>query len=338
MKREHLTKDPVRPLDPRETGRVDVLLEALAACSFQGRSLGRAFQIIRRMVDEARVIYVGLAGAMVPAGMRKVVVRLIEGGFVDCLVTTGANLFHDAYETLGTPHWQGDPRADDALLSELRLDRFYDTYGDDRVMVQVDRMAAEFAYGLEPRPYTTREFFYRWGGHLVEGAREDGILTAAHEKRVPIYVPAVADSSYGIALAAHRPEGRDFFCFDVVRDAFETGKLSSGNQPTGAIYFAGGTPKNFIQQSQVIAEFLSDERVGHAFAVQVTADAPHWGGLSGCTIEESISWGKVQPEGTFVNVHADATIAMPLLASALLASCSEAAAARPRPDYPFDWD
>jgi deoxyhypusine synthase len=336
MRREDLTRDPVRPIDPVETPDVASLLDALADCSFQGRNLGRAFQVWRHMVAEAGVIFMGMAGAMVPAGMRQVVVRLIQGGFVDCLVTTGANLFHDAYETLGTPHWKGDPDADDEALNTLEIDRFYDTYGDDGAMRAVDRLVADFAAGLSDRPYTTREFFYLWGQFLSERQEMDGILTAAFRHRVPIYVPAIADSSYGIALAVARQKER-FFLFDGVRDAYETSLIASENSPSGAVYFGGGTPKNFIQQSQVIAEMLFKRRCGHAFAIQVTADAPHWGGLSGCTIEESISWGKVAPAALFVNAHADATIAMPLMASALVATESEAAARRERPQLPFEW-
>lgn len=329
--------DPVRPLDPLHTSDVAGLLEVMAGCSFQGRSLGRAYQVWRHMVNEAGVIFCGLAGAMVPAGMRQVVVRLIESGCIDCLVTTGANLFHDAYESLGTPHWKGDPQADDAALRALRMDRFYDTYGDDKAMEAVDRLAAAFADGLEPRPHTTREFFYRWGGYLATRTSTDGILTTAYRRRVPIYVPAVADSSYGIALAAlTRNDG--FFQFDVIRDAHETALIASENSPSGAVYFCGGTPKNFIQQSHVTAELLHQRPSGHRFAIQVTADAPHWGGLSGCTIEESISWGKVTADAEAVNVHADATIALPLLASALLASEGERAARRQRPVFPFEWD
>lgn len=335
--REEFTAREVVPLDPRETPDVAALLEALERCSFQGRNLGRAYRVTRRMLEEAGVIFMGMAGAMVPAGMRRVVVRLIEGGFIDVLVTTGANLFHDAYEILGTPHWQGDPGADDATLSELRLDRFYDTYGDDREMHEVDEMTVEWSRTLEDRPYTTREFFYRWGGHLADVGTSEGILTAAWRHKVPVYVPAVADSSYGLALAALEEED-SLFCFDVIRDARETGLISADNPPSGALYFAGGTPKNFIQQSQVIAELMREERLGHGFAVQVTADAPHWGGLSGCSIEESVSWGKVRPGGEMVNVHADATIAMPMLASALIATSSGVAAARPEPEFPFDWD
>lgn len=335
--RQALTAREVVPLDPRNTSEVAALLEGLERCSFQGRNLGRAYLVTRRMLEEAGVIFMGVAGAMVPAGMRTVIVRLIEGGFIDVLVTTGANLFHDAYEILGTPHWQGDPGVDDATLSELRLDRFYDTYGDDREMHAVDRMTVEWSRTLDDRPYTTREFFYRWGGHLAEVGREEGILTAAWRHKVPIYVPAVADSSYGLALAALEEED-SLFCFDVIRDARETGRISGDNPPSGALYFAGGTPKNFIQQSQVIAELMSHERVGHGFAVQVTADAPHWGGLSGCSIEESVSWGKVRAEGDMVNVHADATIAMPLLTSALIATSAEVAASRPEPRFPFEWE
>lgn len=335
-RREDLTRNPVIPVDPGATPDVASLLEALEHCSFQGRNLGRAFGVMRRMVDEAGVIFMGMAGAMVPGGMRRTVMRLIEGGFIDCLVTTGANLFHDAYESLGTPHWQGDPQMDDTALSELRLDRFYDTYGDDLVMQKVDAMTVKWSRTLERRPYTTREFFYLWGAHLAEVGQNDGILTTAWRHKLPIYVPAVADSSYGLALAALADE-EELFVFDVIRDARETGILAAQNEPSGAMYFAGGTPKNFIQQSQVIAELMFDRRDGHQFAVQVTADAPHWGGLSGCTIEESVSWGKVRPEGAMVNVHADATIAMPMLTAALIATTADAARARRRPEYPFEW-
>jgi deoxyhypusine synthase len=309
---------------PVEPFRVDgslnsrQLLERMSKTSFQGRNLGMAFSIWKEMIEDGAYIFFGLAGAMVPAGMRRAVVFLLHNGLINCLISTGANLFHDCHETLGRKHFQGSAAANDELLREHQVDRIYDTFASDLEFQQTDRFISEFAAAL-PRdhPYTTREFLRLLGERLTKESNEEGILTAAAEAEVPVYCPAIGDSSIAIALAVGDPERPPAVQFDVVADVRETADLAAEADATGVIYVGGGTPKNFIQQTEVTAALRGDEVSGHRYAVQITADAPHWGGLSGCTFSEAQSWGKISAGARKVSVHCDATIALPLLASAL---------------------
>jgi deoxyhypusine synthase len=313
-KKRYLRKsvDPVRVM-PGAT--VDGLVSAMGRTAFQGRNLSTAVDVWEEMLKTRTTIFFGLAGAMVPAGMREVVVYLIKNRFIDCLVSTGANLFHDIHETLGRYHWQGSPHADDSELKDAGIDRIYDVFAVEEEFNRADRFIYSFAERLDKRPHTTREFLYLLGKDMGLRARKEGILTAAYKHGVPVYCPAVADSSIGIALALK--DGRGHFVFDLIGDVKETAQIAARAGSTGVVYVGGGTPKNFIQQTEVTATLMCKAVEGHRFAVQITADAPHWGGLSGCTFEEAQSWGKISKRGTHVTVNSDATIALPIIATAL---------------------
>src|SRR2546427_209592 len=138
-----------------------------------------------------------------------------------------------------------------------------------------------------PRPYTPREFLHLLGKEILKRSKEDGIVTAAYKARVPLYCPAIGDSSIGIGIAKNRHLGKNRLMFDVVGDVLETARLAGESPASGVIYFGGGTPKNFIQQSEVTATFMRNAANGHKYALQVVTDAPHWGGLSGCTVAEA---------------------------------------------------
>ena len=309
---------PVVPFEIKPQATIADALEAMEGISFQARMLGRAFRIWRRMVEDDVFIFFGLAGAMVPAGLRKVIVALIENRLLDCIVSTGANLFHDLHETLGFHHYAISPDADDDQLRKERLDRIYDTCGVDQEFNQSDYYIIDFARGLDPaEPLTTAEFFARLGRKLEEDKKDDGIITAAARCGVPIFCPALGDSSYGIALALLAEREGHNVVFDLVGDVAETARLTE-NHKTGIIFVGGGTPKNFVQQAEITVSMLRGSARGHHYAIQITTDAPHWGGLSGCTFQEAKSWGKIAEEARTVTVYCDATIALPLLACGLV--------------------
>jgi len=308
---------PVVPFEVDRRKGVKDILEAMAQVSFQGRMLGTAFRIWCEMLAQDAYIFFGLAGAMVPAGMRKVLVFLIENRYLDCLVSTGANLFHDLHETLGRAHYRIDPGTDDHEMRKQRLDRIYDTCAPDKEFLLTDRYIMDFARTLDPaEPLTTPRFFALLGEHTDHDKKEDGILTAAWRHGVPVFCPAIADSSYGIALSVLAEQRGHRVLFDLVGDVTETARLAAAHR-TGIIFVGGGTPKNFIQQSEVTVTLLGGQARGHEYAIQITSDAPHWGGLSGCSFPEAQSWGKVAPKARMATVHCDATIALPLLASGL---------------------
>jgi deoxyhypusine synthase len=311
---------PTRPFDPVGASTPAKVLERMQDTAFQGKQLGLAFEVWKRMLADKCTIMMGMSGAMVPAGMRRLVVRMIENRLIDCLVSTGANFFHDLHETKGNFHYQGSHKADDVLLGENLVDRMYDVLADEEKFREHDQWIGRFAAALDQsRPYTTREFLNLLGHELGKRAKEDGIVSAAAKAGIPLYCPAVADSSIGIGIAANRYEGGNRFTFDVIGDVVETARIAAESSNTGVIYFGGGTPKNFIQQTEVTAIIMNSGVTGHKYAVQVVTDAPHWGGLSGCTFEEAQSWGKIQKDASMVTCHCDSTIAMPILVSALLA-------------------
>ena len=323
------------PYPPTDPFRVDpgddvaTVLDKMRHISFQGRNLGAALDIWRQMLADECTIWFGLSGAMSAGGMRRIVSYLIKNHYIDVLVSTGANLFHDVYETLGRHHYIGSPGDDDVELRELRMDRVYDTYADEVEFRWLDRWILNWAHAeFDPSErVTTREFFRRLGAHLTSEKKDDGIVTSAYEAGVPIFCPAIADSSYGIALADCL-ETRERFAFDMVRDVEETALIFAASSETAVIYCGGGTPKNYIQQSSVI--FDQYDR-GHKYAIQFTADAPHWGGLSGCTFSEAKSWGKIQAQARLMSVYVDATIALPMIATGLSQSAGDLAAERKRP-------
>jgi deoxyhypusine synthase len=312
-------KNPIKPfnIDPKDS--VFDVLKKLGHCSFQGRNLSRALNIWNSMLEDECLIFLGLSGAMSAAGMRVIIRQLIEKRYIDCLVSTGANIFHDLHEALGFHHWKWHPHGDDIQLKEAELDRIYDTLVSEDEFRKTDKWLEETAYDLYPgRPMTTREFLFALGKKLNEDGINNSIISAAARNNVPIYIPAVADSSIGIALAAIKYEPDNYFKFDVIGDVYETSLLAENAPKTGVIYIGGGTPKNFIQQSEVVySAGQSVNNDGHNYAIQITTDAPHWGGLSGCTFSEAKSWGKIASEANTVTVFSDATISLPILATAL---------------------
>ena len=332
------------PLSVGDSVTAAELLKRMGGTAFQARNLAQAVRIWSRMLEEDVVIMLGLAGAMVPAGMRPLFVYLLENRLIDCLVSTGANLFHELYETLGKPHDQGSPGADDRELGRRRINRFYDVLAPEADFSAAEEFVTQFSDTLERgRPYTTREYLELIGRALIPVAQEEGILTAAAKHGVPIYCPALGDSVHGRAIALGRvrssrsgqPPGRPIL-FDIIGDVLETAHIAATAPATGVIYVGGGTPKNFIQQTQVAGYVFERELPGHQYAVQITMDQPQWGGLSGCTFEEAQSWRKVAADASMVTVNVEATVALPLIVSALAEGSADIIKKRRPPIISFE--
>jgi deoxyhypusine synthase len=273
-------------------------------------------------------IFLGMAGALSAGGMRLIAAHLIEHRFVDCLVSTGANLYHDLHETRGRRHFIGSPRENDAALQADHIDRVYDTYASEDEFVDNDEWIAAFVMTLERRPYTSREFLYLLGEHLWEETGRDGILTAAYRASVPIFCPAISDSSIGMGLSQARHRDSAAGLIDVIGDIIESANIVIRHPRTASVVLGGGTPKNFINQASVQAEFYDDRVGGHRYALQIVTDVPHFGGASGSSLEEAQSWGKLATDAEQVTVQADVTAVLPLLVSALAASALDTIAAR----------
>ena len=334
VKKSRFLKVPVQPFAVEPGLSADQILGRMERISFQGRNLATAHRVWQKMLEDDVTIFLGVAGALSAGGLRMVIAHIIANRLVDCIVSTGANLYHDLHETRGRHHFLGSPHADDTALQAERIDRVYDTYASEEEFIDNDNWIAEFACGLEARPYTTRELLYALGAHLWKSTKNDGILTAAYRASVPIFCPAIADSSIGMGLSQARHRKRSSGNVDVIGDIIESANLVIRRPRTASIVLGGGTPKNFINQASVQAEFYSAMVSGHQYAIQIATDVPHFGGASGSTLEEAQSWGKISAEADRVTVYADATIALPILVTALAAS---PAAQRPRRNRPqFD--
>ena len=316
-KREFLSQ-PIRQVDLEKVKNVAELLDQYADASIQARNLGQAAQVFGRMLtDEERpTILLGLAGPLIAAGLRKVIRDLIHYNMVDVVVSTGAILYQDYYAAKGGVHSMGTPDADDAQLRDLLIDRIYDTYVDEEKFQEFDTSIARFADTLEPRNYSSREFI----SLLSETIQDDNsILVTARKKGVPIFCPAINDSSIGIGLTEHyyvaRKVGRPKIAIDSIRDNYELTQIVVKSKRTSAIYIAGGVPKNYINDSVVMGYIFGLDTGGHKYAIQVTTDAPHWGGLSGSTLSEARSWGKVNKKANYAMAFVEPSISLPLLTS-----------------------
>jgi deoxyhypusine synthase len=203
----------VKPTDPLQIDRdrsVPGLLDKMEKISFQGRNLALAHQIWLQMLQENAVVLMGVGGALVPAGMRRLIAYLIKNRCIDVLVATGANIFHDLHETLGRHHYLGDPKAPDAELLEEKVDRIYDTFASEEEFREAYEWIGGFAAQLDSsHPYSTREFLHLLGRELSEIATEDGILTSAFKSRVPVFCPAITDSAFGVAIGISRIEKKN---------------------------------------------------------------------------------------------------------------------------------
>ncbi|HDP98959.1 MAG TPA: deoxyhypusine synthase [bacterium] len=319
MKKKELLAKPIIPFDPSANPTVNEALEAMGKTAFQGKNLSLALDIWVRMIREDATIFLGLAGALVPAGMKGIISYLIQNHLIDCLVSTGANLFHDSHEALGYHHYQGSHQVDDVLLKQHNIDRIYDVFASEIEFQKTDHIVGNFTrQKFNGRNVTTREFFFHWGRYLRERSKiNNSIVISAMESQVPIYCPAIGDSSIGIGIAEEKYKNDFAFQFDVIKDVIETTEIAGNVSATGVIYLGGGTPKNFIQQTEVVLSVIGKDCEGHKFAIQLTADSPHWGGLSGCTFEEAQSWGKIAKDANMVTVTVDATIGLPILTAGL---------------------
>lgn len=316
MKRQELLQETVQPIDIKAFDVVG-LVEAMSQTAFQARNLGRAAQIYDQMLQDSEcAIILCLAGSLFSAGLKGVVCDLINHNMVDVIVSTGANIVdQDFFEALGYRHYVGDPLADDELLRQQRIDRIYDTYIDEDQLRVCDMTIAEIANSLEKRPYSSREFIHQMGAYLEHQGKDcQSVVLAAYQHQVPIFVPAFSDCSAGFGLVHHQwnsPETH--LTIDSVRDFRELTQCKLASPYTGLVIIGGGVPKNFAQDTVVAAELLGFETSMHKYAVQVTVADERDGGLSGSTLREAHSWGKVNKTLEQM-VFSEATLAFPLIA------------------------
>src|SRR3989441_339182 len=285
-----LTSVPIEHLDLEKTETIADLVDGYKHISFQARTLGLCASVLENMMTDPKcTVFFGGAGALTPGGLKKVMRDMVEFGLVDVVVTTGAIAYHDFYEAHGYHHYRSSPDADDIVLREHFLDRVYDTLADESLFRECDDEIAALADSLEPRPYSSREILWDMG--KIASKDPNSLVGTCYRKGIPYFVPALNDSSIGIALAKHHHDrvkkGKEPIALDSIKDNYEIAQVKLKSPRTGVFYVGGGTPKNYISQVEVIQEVMGYPENPHMYAAQITTDVPQWGGLSGCTFEES---------------------------------------------------
>ena len=315
-KKSDLLVEVIEHIDIKEHNVVP-LVEAMSRMAFSARDLGRAAHIYDTMLQEENcAVILCLAGSLISAGLKQVLVDLIEHNMVDAIVSTGAIIVdQDFFEALGFKHYKGDIFMDDDVLRRLAIDRIYDTYIDEDQLRICDATCGEIADSLEPRPYSSREFIREMGRYLQKrGKTKNSVVLSAFEKGVPIFVPAFSDCSAGFGLIHHQykhPEKH--LSIDSAKDFLELTKVKIDSKQSGLFMIGGGVPKNFAQDTVVAGDYLGFDVGMHKYAVQVTVADDRDGALSGSTLKEANSWGKVDL-GAEQMVYAEATTAVPLIA------------------------
>jgi deoxyhypusine synthase len=286
--------------------------------AFSARSLNRAASIYDMMINDKDCgIILTLAGSIFSAGLKKVVYDLVTNNMVDAIVSTGAIMVdQDFFEALGFKHYKGTQFSDDNLLRDLHIDRIYDTYIDEDELRICDETCAKIFDNLEPRPYSSRELLWEFGKYLEANGGpkvDDSVIYACYKKNVPIFVPAFSDCSAGFGFVIHQTQNPlNHVSIDSAKDFLELTKIKLECKETGIFMIGGGVPKNFTQDIVVAADILKEDAPMHKYAIQITVADERDGALSGSTLKEASSWGKV--ETTYEQmVYAEATIAMPLI-------------------------
>jgi deoxyhypusine synthase len=298
------------------------MVDAMGNMAFQARNLSRGARIFNMMQeDKDCAVFLTLAGSLISAGLKHVIVDMIKHNMVDAIVSTGANIVdQDFFEALGFKHYVGTQFGiDDQELRELMIDRIYDTFIDEEDLRICDDTIAQLCNELPKVPHSSREFIREMGRYLDENDRyaayrEDSIVWNCYKKGIPIFVPAFSDCSAGFGLVHHQWHNPDsHLSIDSAKDFLEITKVKLANPDSGLFMIGGGVPKNFVQDIVVACDILEKEAPMHKYAIQITVADERDGALSGSTLKEACSWGKVDTVYEQM-IWAEATIAMPLIA------------------------
>ncbi len=317
MTKKKLLAQPIEHLDITKPLTWESLIDSMHKTAFQARNLANASKIYTQMLrDRDCSVIFCLAGSLISAGLKKIIIDLLRNNMIDMIVSTGANMVdQDFFEGLGFRHYVGSPRLDDEQLQALKIDRIYDTLINEDELRICDDTVTEIANSLEPKAYSSREFIIEMGKYLQKKNKNaESIVRIAYEKGVPIFVPAFSDCSAGFGLVMHQiKRPHKHVSIDSVKDFRELTQLKIACKETGLLMLGGGVPKNFAQDIVVAAELLGHDAPLHKYAIQITVADERDGALSGSTLREACSWGKVAITHEQM-VFAEATIAFPMLA------------------------
>jgi deoxyhypusine synthase len=330
--------DPLSPLDPNRIEDFDELLTAMSRTSFSGRRLGEALDVLETMVTDPECMVVAtFSGAMTVGKMGLIICTMIDNGWIDVVISTGALMAHGFIESIGLKHYKYVPgKMNDEFLYKQGFNRVYDTLEPEINFMQAEEIVHKVMEEIEPNDtLSSYGLCRRIGKYLSENVEGPGILKSAYEKNVPVYIPAFTDSELALDVATHilrkapealkrdpDPESLPYF-FNPFLDLMSYTKHVIRAKRLGIFTIGGGVPRNWAQQAGPFIEIANQRLKGidlparkFQYGVRICPEPPHWGGLSGCTYQEGISWGKfVSPQegGRYAEVHSDATIAWPIL-------------------------
>ncbi len=317
MTKKEILKGTIKHIDIKSIDSTKII-DAMREMSFTSRDTARATDILVKMINEkgsANILCI--AGSTSAGGCMQVYVDMVKANMVDAIVSTGASIVDmDFFEALGFKHYKGTPQVDDKVLRSLYIDRIYDTFISEEDLQVCDKTIHEIADGLEPRPYSSREFIKEMGRYLTKKSKKkDSFVQVCFEKDVPIFCPAFSDSSAGFGLVLHQVRNpKAHMSIDSVKDFYELTQIKMKAPTSGLFMIGGGVPKNFAQDTVVCAEVLGVEVPMHKYAVQITVADVRDGACSSSTLKEAASWGKVDTVFEQM-VYAEATTVVPLMVS-----------------------
>ena len=333
---------PLETLDPDQIDDFEQLLTAMSKTSFGGRGLGEALEVLESMVSDPECMVIGtFSGAMTVAKMGKVLCKMIDKGWINAVISTGALMAHGFIESIGLKHYKYEAgQMEDPKLFKAGLNRVYDTLEPEINFAQAEDVVHEVMKEIQDADYMcSHSLCSAIGKYLAENFKGPGILKSAYNMQIPVYIPAFTDSELALDVASHllrlapqmTREGFDPaalpFQFNPFLDLFDYTRRACKAKKLGIFTIGGGVPRNWAQQLGPFVEIVTQRVDGlelplnrFQYGVRICPEPAHWGGLSGCTYQEGISWGKfVPPEqgGKFAEVICDATIAWPILIKAL---------------------
>ena len=326
--RHRFTGKRICPPDVFPQMTISQLFNYFSSTGYNARRLAEAAHLLKLMIDTNSTICLTLAGAMTPIGMGKAIATMIRNGFVDWIVSTGSNVYHDLHFAYGLPVRQGHFRVDDDILYSNEIVRIYDVYIKEGATLEAqDVIVQDGLYKKAnkiPKYPSTADMAYILGMAAKENSKhpENSFLVAAYEHGVPVYMPAISDSSLGINILEMVADGERILP-NVILDIAESAAILWKSKSSSGLELGGGVPKNFFQQTgPAIYQLLNLKKVAQDYIIQLTDARPDTGGLSGATIEEGKSWGKTRSSHSGnVVVYGDASVYFPLLCSYALSEC-----------------
>jgi deoxyhypusine synthase len=327
--RHSFTGKKIDPPNVSANMNIVQLIDFYESTGYNARRLAEAAKTLKEMIETGSTVCLTLAGAMTPIGLGRSISAMIEAGFIDWIVSTGANVYHDLHFAYDLPVRQGHFDVDDDILYSKQIVRIYDVYIKEMGTLQAQDIIVQRdikrARNLIPKNASTADIAYALGKAAKENAKypEKSFLVKAYEHKVPVYMPAISDSSIGLNMLPLLFEDKGILP-NVILDVAESAAILWKSERSGGLELGGGVPKNFFQQTgPALYQILKMKEGGQDYLIQLTDARPDTGGLSGATLQEGKSWGKIKTSHKDnIIVYGDSSVYFPLLCSYVMSVCN----------------